>query len=230
MNTPISGEVRAPAYRMPFVDPGPPLSGAFEDSAWQEAPIARIDHFRPEGGAHRPRARARLGWSGDGLHGIFHVRDRDTRGVCRAYMDPVYEDSCVEFFVQPDGAGPYFNFEFSGAGGFLATLVRDPSRVALGGLKDSRPLDPALAARIRIHSTMPSGETPGPVDWTLAFHLPWAVMNRGSGDPRPRAGAVWRCNFYKCGDRTPGPHWAAWAPVSELNFHLPACFGELQFA
>ncbi|MBP7274697.1 MAG: carbohydrate-binding family 9-like protein [Kiritimatiellae bacterium] len=230
MTTPMPGAGALPAYRLPFLDPAPALTCAFEDPAWREVPVARIACFRPESSAHRPRVSARLVWSADGLHGIFDVRDRDTRGVCRAFMDPVYEDSCVEFFVQPEGVGPYFNFEFSGAGGWLASLVRDPSRIGLGGLKDCVPLDPARAGLIGIHSTMPAGDTPGPVDWTLSFHLPWSVMDRGSGEPRPRAGAVWRGNFYKCGDRTPGPHWAAWAPVAELNFHLPACFGELHFS
>ena len=45
-----------------------------------------------------------------------------------------------------------------------------------------------------------------------------------------RAGCqAWRGNLYKCGDRTSHPHWAAWSPVDELNFHLPRCFGTLRF-
>jgi hypothetical protein len=43
-------------------------------------------------------------------------------------------------------------------------------------------------------------------------------------------GNLWRANFYKCGDDTSHPHWAAWSPVDELNFHLPRCFGRLGFA
>ncbi|MEW6117215.1 MAG: carbohydrate-binding family 9-like protein, partial [Nitrospirota bacterium] len=39
----------------------------------------------------------------------------------------------------------------------------------------------------------------------------------------------WRANFYKCGDATSHPHWASWAPVEALNFHLPHCFGTICF-
>lgn len=219
----------ARVYRLRFVGPAPSLDAGFDHASWQGAETADVAHFRPEGSAHRPRARARLAWSREGFHGIFHVEDRDTRGLCRSFMDPVYEDSCVEFFVQPGGAGPYFNFEFSGGGGWLATRVTDPSRAPGGALRAFAPVDAERARRIRIHSTMPPGETAGPVAWTLSFHIPWAVMDAGGGAPVPRAGDLWRGNFYKCGDRTKGPHWAAWAPVPEVNFHLPACFGALHF-
>jgi hypothetical protein len=54
------------------------------------------------------------------------------------------------------------------------------------------------------------------------------VLERYVGPLAPLAGQVWRGNFYKCGDRTSHPHWAAWSPVDELNFHLPRCFGALR--
>lgn len=217
-------------YRVRSLDPGPPLEAGYDSASWRDTDEADISHFRPEGSAHRPRAQARLAWSREGFHGIFRVADRDTRGLCRSYMDPVYQDSCVEFFVQPGGAGPYFNFEFSGGGGWLATRVTDPSRAPGGALRAFTPVAADRARQIRILSTMPPGETAGPVAWTLSFFIPWLVLDAGGGPPAPRAGDLWRGNFYKCGDLTRGPHWAAWAPVPEVNFHLPACFGELRFS
>jgi hypothetical protein len=54
-------------------------------------------------------------------------------------------------------------------------------------------------------------------------------MARYTGPFSVAAGEVWRANFYKCGDETSQPHWAAWHPVEALNFHLPQCFGQLRF-
>jgi hypothetical protein len=36
-------------------------------------------------------------------------------------------------------------------------------------------------------------------------------------------------NFYKCGDKTPVPHYAAFFPAGQaaLGFHNPSCFGKI---
>jgi hypothetical protein len=39
-----------------------------------------------------------------------------------------------------------------------------------------------------------------------------------------------RCVRTDYAEENSHPHWAAWAPVDEFNFHLPRCFGELRFA
>ena len=66
--------------------------------------------------------------------------------------------------------------------------------------------------------------------WQLVFRIPFALLAQYSGSLSIEKGAVWRANFYKCGDETSHPHWASWRPVDALNFHLPRCFGYLQFA
>jgi hypothetical protein len=67
------------------------------------------------------------------------------------------------------------------------------------------------------------------VSWWLAFRIPVQVMERYVGSVGVLSGQVWRGNAFKCGSATSHPHWAAWAPVDQLNFHLPRCFGELVF-
>ena len=49
---------------------------------------ARAAHFRPEGSAHRPRTRARLLHTGDGIAGIFRVEDRFVRSGTGASAIP----------------------------------------------------------------------------------------------------------------------------------------------
>ena len=59
---------------------------------------------------------------------------------------------------------------------------------------------------------------------------PFALLEAYVGPIAIDKGSVWGANFYKCGDETSHPHWGAWSPVDELNFHLPRCFGRLGFA
>ena len=73
-------------------------------------------------------------------------------------------------------------------------------------------------------------EITDPCDWELGVYVPFSVLSKEFGTPlQPTTGTVWRGNFYTCADNTSHPRWAAWSPVSELNFHLPECFGDIIF-
>jgi Carbohydrate-binding family 9 len=69
-----------------------------------------------------------------------------------------------------------------------------------------------------------------PTNWTLEFQIPFQLFEEYIGALGKVAGQTWRGNFFKCAEENSHPHWAAWSPVDEFNFHLPRCFGELQFA
>jgi hypothetical protein len=219
-----------PTARLPLIEPPTlPLDPARPPPL---LPVLDIAAFRPEGSDHRPRTGLRLGYGNAGLFGWFEVEDRWLRCVHRGWQAPVWRDSCVEVFLQPLPAGGYFNFEFGAGGALLAGYVTDPARAANGALRAATPLDPVQCARVAIASSLPAlieEEIAEPVRWQLAFHIPFAVLEPFTGPLRVMPGTRWRGNFYKCGDDTSHPHWAAWAPVDELNFHLPRCFGELVF-
>jgi len=209
----------------------PRLEDEWDAPAWARAETLELAHFRPEGSAHRPRTRARLLHTGDGLAGIFRVEDRYVRSVHRQFGDPVYEDSCVEIFLQPRPERGYLNFEMNAGGTLLASHVTDPRRVA-GALAAAKPLRPAEARRVCVRSSLPAVVEPelaGPVEWQLAFFIPLELVEGHVGALGPLAGQAWRANLYKCGDKTSHPHWGSWAPLDARNFHLPHCFGTLEF-
>jgi Carbohydrate-binding family 9 len=209
----------------------PPLEAGWEDAAWQSASTLEIAHFRPEGSEHRPRTRARLLRGPEGLHGLFRVEDRYVRSVHSRFQDPVHEDSCVELFLEPPGGHGYLNFEFNCGGTLLASHVTDPRRVP-GGFAAFRQLPEEDGRRVLVRGSLPrvvDPEITEPVSWQLGFFVPTALLEEYTGPIGPLGGQVWRGNLYKCGDKTSHPHWAAWSPVDELNFHLPRCFGTLRF-
>ena len=212
--------------------PRPPCGAArWNAPVWQGAATAAVAEFRPEGSDHRPRTEARVLCDGGHLYGIFHVADRYVRCRHTRFLDPVCTDSCVEFFVQPAPDRGYFNFEFNCGGAFLASYVTDPARTP-EGFREFVRLSPDDAGTLHVMSSAPPVVEPEiavPLDWTLEFAIPFALFTKYAGCPAPCAGDEWRGNFYKCGDETSHPHWAAWAPVDELNFHLPRCFGALRF-
>ena len=199
--------------------------------AWLDADVLAIDYFRPESSAHRPRATLQLLHDGASIHGLFRVEDRFVRCVHQNYGDPVYRDSCVEFFVQPRPSGGYFNFEFNCGGAFLCNYITDETG-APASFKAFVRLTAADVASVKVSTSLPrivEPEIAEPVSWWLAFRIPVNVIERFVGDLGDLSEQTWRGNGYKCGSGTSHPHWAAWAPVDQLNFHRPRCFGELVF-
>lgn len=208
------------------------MQGLWNGTVWQDVPALEVSNFRPESSAHRPQTRCKLLYDLETLYGIFRVDDQYVRCVNTAFQTDVYKDSCVELFLQPKHTGGYFNFEFNCGGALLASYVTDPTRVN-GRVKEYTPLAPADDREIRRYSNLPNviePETTTKQIWFLEFSIPFALLAKYMGTLGSISGQTWRANFYKCGNETSHPHWGAWSEVFELNFHLPACFGRLQFA
>ena len=149
----------------------------------------------------------------------FDVTERGVRGTYTDDGSPVYQDSCVEFFVRhPDGRR-YLNFEFNCLG--TCDAARRESREL------AEPLAPAEYQRIRRQASL--GRTPLIIDdeatpWRLLIEIPLELMDL---DPKALPSAL-RVNFYKCGDLTKRPHYLSWSPIGlpAPNFHCPEYFGE----
>ena len=209
----------------------PRFDGAWDGPVWKNTGIMEVAHFRPESSDHHPRTQVKMLYGLEGLYGIFRVDDQYVRCIHRRHQDPVYKDSCVEFFVQPNGKVGYFNFEFNCGGTLLASYVLDPARIGKG-LANCFPLSKEDVRQIRIYHSLPKKTDPEiqeAVTWYLEFNIPFSLFERFTGPLDVKSGMIWRGNFYKCADETSHPHWASWSPVDDLNFHLPHCFGKLVF-
>jgi hypothetical protein len=210
----------------------PELKGLWDGPVWQAVPVLEIAFFRSEGSSHRPRTLCKLLYSSSGLHGLFRVDDRYVRCTHAGFQAEVYRDSCVEFFVQPKTKGGYFNFEFNCGGAMRASYVTDPTR-AEGRIREYVPLSPEEGRQVLLYHSLPEivePEIDKEVVWHLEFSIPFTLLETYAGPLSDPDGRVWRANFYKCGDDTSHPHWGAWAPIDQRNFHAPANFGKIRFA
>lgn len=211
----------------------PPAETPWEADVWGIAESATIGNVRPESSDHHPLAQVRVLYDDDAMHGIFRVEDRFVRCVHSGFQAPVCRDSCVEFFFEPHVGDGYLNMEFNCGGSFLSYYIRDCTRIGDDGFADFTAMTPEQAASVRVWTSLPERVEPErtePVVWTLQFRIPFCVVEAFTGPLGKLQGVEWRGNFYKCGDETSHPHWLSWAPVDELNFHLPRCFETLRFA
>jgi len=206
---------------------------AWDAPCWKNAETAHVALVRPESSSHHPDVSFRLLYDDSAIHGFFRVADRYVLSTHQIDNQSVCQDSCVEFFFQPFGKGPYFNLEMNCGGTVLCFYIADHTRNP-NGFADYTILPVEELNAIRRFPSLPrliDPEITEPTTWTLGFTLPYAMLEKYCG-PISRAalsGSVWRANFYKCADKSSHPHWITWQPVSALNFHLPECFGNIRF-
>ena len=209
----------------------PEFQGLWDGLAWSRADTLELENFRPEGSEHRPKTAVRLLYNEEGIFGIFRVDDRYVRCVRTRYGEPVYKDSCVEFFVRPKPEKGYFNFEFNCGGALLCSYITNPERPA-DGFKEYVLIPETEGKAIEIFHSMPRVvdlEIADLTGWTLEFFMPFSLLEKYSGPIGDIHGQEWTANFFKCGDETSHPHWVSWQPLPSLNFHMPGYFGLVKF-
>ena len=209
----------------------PDLTGCWDGTAWDRAETLELIHFRPEGSDHKPKTSVRLLYDSSDIFGIVRVEDRYVRSIHTEYLSPVYKDSCVEFFVKPKKDRGYFNFEFNCSGVLLCSYIVDPARTP-EGFRDFVKLPEEDEKQVLIYHSMPDivePEISEPMTWFIEFIIPFSLLEKYVGSIGKVSGQSWYANFYKCGDETSHPHWASWTPLPEKNFHLPECFGRIEF-
>lgn len=193
---------------------------------WEGIEVAPVDHYLWLDNGYKPRVEARACYSPSYLYVYFRAFEPAIRVRYTRLQDPVWKDSCVEFFVDPfpEKEAGYINIETNAIGTML---------IYFGPGRQKR--SPIPAEDLKDFEIVPSVEAPvdGPYGadfWTLAYRVPLALFEKYYGD-RVGPGREARGNFYKCGDETAIPHYGAWNPVltPKPDFHRPEYFGRLLF-
>lgn len=163
----------------------------------------------------------RVAHNNEKLYLYYTVVGEELRAVNTRDFETVWEDSCVEFFIQIEGESRYRNFECNVLGALLAAN-RESREV-------SEPLTQITPTIVR-HSTINHRYENGVEvsDWSLYLEIPKEAL--GFNENESLSGKRIRANFYKCGDKTPKPHYLSWNPIElpNPNFHTPEFFGLLE--
>jgi hypothetical protein len=150
----------------------------------------------------------------------YYIKEASIKAEYLNYNDPVFKDSCVEFFIAFDGDENYYNLEFNCIGN---------CRAQYGPEKEGRTFLSHQLLRTIKHETRMKFAANKAIAWELCLSIPMAIFQYHEMLSLESCRAVG--NFYKCGDELPEPHYLSWSNISaELpEFHLPNFFQEIRF-
>ncbi|AMR30500.1 hypothetical protein A0256_03210 [Mucilaginibacter sp. PAMC 26640] len=172
-------------------------------------------------GAKQPQASFVLTHNANGIYLKYYVTEHTLKAEYNKFNDPVFEDSCVEFFIAFDDDPNYYNLEFNCMGN---------SRVQYGQHKTGRTFIPVNLLKTIAHQTLIRNTTIGNVHWELTLCIPKTIFKFHPALSFENSRA--RVNFFKCGDGLPEPHYLCWSNIEapEPEFHLSQFFKEINFS
>ena len=179
-----------------------PFSGVIDTFNWHEQyPTAPDTSFT-------------LAHTDDMLYVRFEVKGELPLATKMKDLEHVNEDACVEIFIANADNTRYWNFEFNAVGvcnaSYRKSRKEDVVRLNVEQLQSIK--------RFPVHLCV--------AHWSLLVAIPFSLIELNLSRECAR-----RANMYKCGDKTPIPHYVSWNPihVDTPAFHLPEFFGEIRF-
>lgn len=170
---------------------------------------------------YKPSAGFTIAYGPDCIFLKYFISEKQIRAANDVPNSPVWQDSCVEFFVSFNEGKSYYNFEINCIGTILA---------AHGADRDHRDFLPETTINnIKTFSLVDRLTTPSLIHWDMTVVIPLTAFIHDNINALP--GLTASANFYKCGDALNDPHYLSWNQVKapEPDFHLPRFFGTLYF-
>ena len=181
---------------------------------WSQIPVMYIDYQKKDV-QHGVTAQSQLCWSDEGIHVHLSCKEEKIRKELTEKLDPIWEDSCLEFFIRPTEDMHYFNIEFNpNCALFLGYSMRKPNITRLI-------LPNHMATFKPVANLTQDG-------WEITYIVPFSLIQNFFPTFEPKSGTKFYGNCYKCGDKTEIPHFLMWNPLPlEASFHSPEYFGRL---
>jgi hypothetical protein len=201
-----------------------------EKEVWKDTEPIVLKNYMGKYPEHFPNVYVKLRYDYNFIYVLFKVTDKNIRSVAVNHFDPVFEDSCVEFFFAPDKENndSYFNLEVNCSGkvlfGYRLNKLHKSTRISTDEIKQ-------LNVSATFKDKLIDEEIKETTEWAVQYKIPFTLIEKYLGKKIGNNLKEWRGNFYKCADMSSTPHWLTWNKVeySEPNFHLPEYFGRLLF-
>ncbi len=156
---------------------------------------------------YKPKVYFSIGHSGNCLFLKYYVSESTVRASYTRPNDPVFKDSCVEFFIALDSESEYYNFEFNAIG---------TCKLNFGTNRNDRKLVSEEAiSDIRFVTNIKNNSEDGNISWQIMIVIPVSTFTEHNMTSFHEHKG--RANFYKCRDDLPVPHFLSWNNAIEVT-------------
>jgi len=171
----------------------------------------------------KPKVSFTIAHNGTHVFVKYDVEESEVLARYKQINDPVYKDSCVEFFIMCEDDKDYYNVEFNRLGVCLASFGAQREHRAVISPDILKTIKSERTLAQKIDSDVPV------INWTLTLAVPIQVFCFHKFNTIQFKKV--KMNFYKCGDDLSHPHYLAWNNIisPEPDFHLPEFFGRVEF-
>ncbi len=217
-------QVALPEYATVHASKPPVIDGKLDDAVWlsaKEQPLTRSF----DGSPVTRKTTFRILWDETNLYVAFRSEDPDVWGTLLKKDDPIYNEECVEVFLDADGDGRTYNeLQVSPHNvNFDASFVARRSDLA-----EAMKWESGMKTAVFIKGTL-DDDSDTDEYWTAEMQIPIASLN--SVPHPPQKGDRWRFNAYRLEHiaRRTNVEGQSFSPLFVGDFHALPRFGWLVF-
>ncbi len=217
-------------YTIKFTEEPINIDGNPSKDVWNLTESLKLLNYMGSYPLYFPIVDVKLRYDRKNIYVLFKVLDKNIISVSEKHFDPVFEDSCVEFFFAPDSENPnaYFNLEVNCSGkvlfGYRNHKSQKSIRISLDEIEQ-------LNVKTTFYGKLITEEIKEETEWYAEYKIPIEILEKYMGKKINENCREWNVNFYKCADKCSTPHWLTWNKVEydSPNYHLPEYFGKIIF-
>jgi hypothetical protein len=141
----------------------------------------------------------------------------------RTLNGDVHKDNCVEFFINFNNDDLYYNFEFNCLGSVKGGYGNNRTN------REQLPYELVKKIEDQISIEISNLHESKFIQWSITIIIPIEAFHHSK--LQSLRGLNGTCNFTKCGDELPDPHYLSWVNIENdyPDFHKPSFFGKMQF-
>jgi len=204
------------------------IDGELKESVWSKAASVQPFYENDGSGNEREHTEVRLWYDNTALYLGWICRDIDIQATLTNRDSKFWEEEVAEMFITPKELKKYFELQWNPLGGVFDAIITntlDARGVSKAFEGDWSFTAKGMKSAVKLKGT-PNRSEDKDEFWRVEVMIPFADL----GQSAPRAGEVWRGNFYRF-NRTKGlpVEQLSWSPTLLPGFHQPSRFGYLEF-
>src|SRR5262245_56542816 len=212
---PAPQKIVAPKLQAPVT-----VDGDLTEPVWTQAAVLSPFFQNDGSGREREKTVVRLWYDDTALYLGWTCTDSDIQATFTARDSKFWEEEVAEFFVTAATLNRYFELQWNPLGGVFDAIIEnklDALGVSTNFTGDWSFTAKGMKSAVKVRGTVGNSNDTDEL-WQVEVMLPFADL----GEITPKAGAVWRANFYRFNRAKDKPaELLSWSPTLLPGFHQP---------